>query len=128
MTPSSAPRYTRCPKCGHRPLPPNQALPTACPACGVILAKFGQRVSRAPRSVQDTPRGAPGALAQWLLYVPERIEAWRWWLHAAVLTAAAVYFLVVVPMNRIKAKQAEEASEPTNEEKMIELLSRIANK
>ncbi len=45
-----------------------------------------------------------------------------------VLTAAAVYFLVVVPMNRIKAKQAEEASEPTNEEKMIELLSRIANK
>jgi predicted nucleic acid-binding Zn-ribbon protein len=31
--------FTLCPKCGHSPLPADQALPAACPACGVILAK-----------------------------------------------------------------------------------------
>ena len=30
---------TRCPKCGHQPLPVDQALPASCPACGVILSK-----------------------------------------------------------------------------------------
>lgn len=34
--------HERCPKCGHTPLPADQALPAACPACGVILAKVGQ--------------------------------------------------------------------------------------
>ena len=38
--------YTRCPKCAHQPLPAEQALPAACPACGVILAKVGQVVMR----------------------------------------------------------------------------------
>src|SRR5690606_23290293 len=32
--------YDRCPKCAHTPLPVDQALPAACPACGIILAKF----------------------------------------------------------------------------------------
>lgn len=83
--------YARCPKCGHRPLPHDQSLPAACPACGVILAKLGQRLSRAPRSAPHTLRGEPGALAELLLRVPERIEAWRWWLHATVLAAAALW-------------------------------------
>lgn len=33
--------YPVCPKCGHAPLPADQALPAACPACGIVLAKFG---------------------------------------------------------------------------------------
>jgi len=37
------PVLTRCPKCGHTPLPKDQSLPAACPACGVILAKVAQR-------------------------------------------------------------------------------------
>lgn len=40
-------RYAACPKCGHAPLPEDQSLPAACPACGVILAKFGQVPVRA---------------------------------------------------------------------------------
>lgn len=36
---------TSCPKCGHHPLPEYQALPTACPACGVILAKIAGSLS-----------------------------------------------------------------------------------
>jgi hypothetical protein len=31
--------FTLCPKCGHKPLPENQAFPAACPSCGVILDK-----------------------------------------------------------------------------------------
>ena len=38
--------YTECPKCAHRPLPAEQSLPVACPACGVILAKVGQALLR----------------------------------------------------------------------------------
>jgi hypothetical protein len=33
--------YPGCPKCGHAPLPADQSLPAACPACGIVLAKFG---------------------------------------------------------------------------------------
>ncbi len=38
-------QYTQCPKCGHAPLPQDQALPAACPACGLVLAKFGMRLA-----------------------------------------------------------------------------------
>lgn len=48
-----------------------------------------------------------------------------------VLVAAAVYFLIVMPINalneRRKAGQDTEA-EPTNEEKIVSLLEQIANK
>ena len=47
-----------------------------------------------------------------------------------VLVAAAVYFVVVVPMNKLaerRAKGGDEDIEPTNEEKMVALLEQIAN-
>lgn len=44
--------FARCPKCGHSPLPIDQALPAACPACGVILAK----VAQAQREAAAVPR------------------------------------------------------------------------
>ena len=85
---AAGPRYSRCPKCAHRPLPADQSLPAACPACGVILAKVGQRVRRAPPA---SPHDGHGVLAQWLLHVPQRVEAWQWWLRAALLAAFAVW-------------------------------------
>jgi hypothetical protein len=33
--------YAACPKCRHSPLPTDQSLPAACPACGLVLAKYG---------------------------------------------------------------------------------------
>ena len=47
-----------------------------------------------------------------------------------VFTAAAVYFVVVVPINAMRERRSkgEEAAEPTNEEKMITLLEQIASK
>jgi hypothetical protein len=53
--------FEHCPKCQHTPLPADQSLPAACPACGVILAKVGQMASR---QNQD-PLGASVGL--WLL-------------------------------------------------------------
>src|SRR3954451_15892258 len=46
-------------------------------------------------------------------------------------TAAAIYFVVVVPMNALRERRnrgAEQEVEPTNEERMIALLERIADK
>ena len=55
MSAPGAYRYSRCPKCGHRPLPDDQSLPAACPACGVILAKVARgRGAPAPHA-----RGRP---------------------------------------------------------------------
>lgn len=48
-----------------------------------------------------------------------------------LLTAAAVYFVVVVPMNALKERRnrgQEAEAEPTNEERMVALLEQIARK
>lgn len=48
-----------------------------------------------------------------------------------VITAAVIYFLVVVPMNHLMERRArgEEAEvEPTNDEKIVALLEQIASK
>lgn len=48
-----------------------------------------------------------------------------------LLTAAAVYFAIVVPMNALRERRnkgAEEDVEPSNEEKMVLLLEQIAKK
>lgn len=96
MAATGAPRCTRCPKCGHRPLPHDQSLPAACPACGVILAKVGQRLPRAPRVAQAAPHERGGGLAAWLLHVPERIEPWQWWLRAAALGVFTAWGLALI--------------------------------
>ncbi|HRH86605.1 MAG TPA: hypothetical protein PLO41_07145 [Rubrivivax sp.] len=87
-------RFSRCPKCGHRPLPQDQSLPAACPACGVILAKVG----RAPpvRRAHAAARSAPSSL--WL-HVPERVDAWRWWPRAALLACFAWWGWVLMAMD-----------------------------
>ena len=77
--------YARCPKCGHQPLPADQALPTACPACGVILAKAGQPLARTlpddpdpPSAAQDPaqPATALGLRVQLALLVALMIWSW----------------------------------------------------
>jgi len=47
-----------------------------------------------------------------------------------VLIALAIYFLVVMPLNKLaeRRKSGEDESEPTSEEKMIALLEQIAAK
>lgn len=48
-----------------------------------------------------------------------------------VITAAVLYFLVIVPMNALnerRSKGQEPEVEPTNEERMVALLEQIASK
>lgn len=89
-------RFSRCPKCGHRPLPEDQALPAACPACGVILAKMAALSARPRRmptaaAADDGPR-----LADLLLHVPERVDALRWWLRAVLLAGFGLWGGVLI--------------------------------
>lgn len=51
--------YANCPKCGHAPLPADQSSPAACPACGIILAKFSARAATAATAVTATSATAP---------------------------------------------------------------------
>ena len=57
--------YANCPKCGHAPLPANQASPAACPACGIILAKFAAMAAKAAVPIGQARAEAPtgGSLA-----------------------------------------------------------------
>lgn len=90
------PRYTRCPKCGHRPLPQQQALPAACPGCGVILAKVGRALPRRP---PQAIAGEGSALADLLLRMPERVEPQRWWLGVGLLLLFALWGLHLIALD-----------------------------
>ena len=45
-----------------------------------------------------------------------------------LITAAAVYFVVVVPINAMRNRSGKPEDEKSNEEKMVELLEQIASK
>ena len=77
-----------CPKCGHAPLPANQAFPAECPACGVILARAGaleRPVLREPVEPADDE--------SLLWHVPDRVDATALKLRAALLVFFAVWGL-----------------------------------
>jgi len=89
-------RYKRCPKCGHAPLPPDQSLPAACPACGLVLAKFG--ATPPPRMKDMAGEGMTGAderldLAGWLFHVPEAVPRAHWGARTALLAVFAAWTL-----------------------------------
>jgi hypothetical protein len=85
--------YPACPKCGHAPLPANQASPAACPACGIVLAKFTAAAARATRGeiVDDAPAG--GFFARWLFYVPAEIAKFNWYARCATLALFTLWTL-----------------------------------
>jgi predicted RNA-binding Zn-ribbon protein involved in translation (DUF1610 family) len=98
------PAYTRCPKCGHRPLPQEQSLPAACPACGVILAKValarrGVAPARSVGAEQDVGENVARRLAARLFELPERVDRTRWWLRVVLLAALALWGLALVRLD-----------------------------
>ena len=101
--------FTLCPKCGHSPLPIDQKLPAACPACGVILAKVEQAMSvRVGETVEvaiDSNRGVqsgelsgedPRTLLSLLLHTTERIDSRTFWSRVVLLIAFAVWGVLLV--------------------------------
>jgi len=83
--------YPACPKCGHSPLPADQALPAACPACGLVLAKFGAVPQRAVTEEIDDDAPKVGFLARWLLHVPDEVNKTNWYGRCAALFVLTLY-------------------------------------
>jgi hypothetical protein len=92
--------YASCPKCGHAPLPEYQALPAACPACGLMLAKYGTLTIREPSlarveegtAEEDTGSKRAG-LATWLLHVPDEVARTNWIARIATLAVFVLWTL-----------------------------------
>ncbi|MDB5805415.1 MAG: uncharacterized protein JWN73_2737 [Betaproteobacteria bacterium] len=98
--------YAKCPKCGHAPLPENQASPAACPGCGVILAKIAASASAAraaasavaagveipsePKEEKERPEWLEYA-AGWLTYVPNEVSSINWYARSATLAVVALW-------------------------------------
>jgi hypothetical protein len=85
IPPEPAMNFTRCPKCGHAPLPARQESPAACPACGVIFAKWsdGAPATSIPGRASGTSAAPPGdapagAVAALLFHVPAAVDKTYW--------------------------------------------------
>jgi len=87
--------YPSCPKCGHAPLPADQSLPAACPACGLILAKFATTVVlRGPRVADTSESGLDKEwLGEWLFRMPERVARVNCTARIATLAVFSLWTL-----------------------------------
>lgn len=106
-------------------------------AVGVVIgAAFGALVTQLTASFIDpliTLIGGGGELGG-TFTVDGVVFDYGAFINAVItflLTAAAVYFLVVVPYNTLRERRdrgQETEVEPTNEEKMVALLEQIADR
>ena len=85
--------HSRCPKCGHAPLPADQAFPAECPGCGVILARVGTPLPRAQPVVEPRDADEPTGLGALLWHVPDQVDATAFKGRVALLVAFAVWGL-----------------------------------
>ena len=84
--------FTVCPKCAHAPLPEKQEFPAACPACGLVLAKFKAIVARKDaeivrqlESTEEVHDGLAARLRGWLLCMPAQVSRLHWQGRIALL-------------------------------------------
>lgn len=87
--------FTLCPKCGHSPLPADQALPAACPACGVILAKVALHSNQSLQS-GELSRGDSRTFFNLLLHTPEQVDLLTFWSRVVLLFGFALWGVVLV--------------------------------
>jgi hypothetical protein len=101
--------YTRCPKCGHQPLPADQTLPAACPACQVILAKVGSVAHLAPHVPDDelAPQEIEPGWTALLTHVPDRVDAMRFWLRVVILAGLALWSWALIGMDYRSGEMGE---------------------
>jgi hypothetical protein len=100
--------FTRCPKCRHQPLPADQALPAACPACGVILAKVAARLpsSARTRALRHATRDDAGDRGGLLWAAPGRIDRFGCVWRALLLAAFALWGLHLIALDRREGEMA----------------------
>jgi hypothetical protein len=110
--------FDHCPKCSHRPLPPDQSLPAACPSCGVILAKVAQ--TAALRGLPSRQRVRPsfavhsnedgGRESGWrtlLLHVPERVDNTLLGRRVLLLAVFAIWGLRLMTLSVPEGEMAQ---------------------
>lgn len=100
--------FAACPKCRHAPLPEDQALPAACPACGLVLAKYGVVPPR-PRPQRGDEADEPGPrerLAAWLLHVPASVPRASWLGRIALLGVLCAWSLWIYADADVPAGEA----------------------
>jgi hypothetical protein len=90
--------YAACPKCAHAPMPSDQSLPAACPACGLILAKYGAPVPRAAAALALDEEEAPLFLA-----LPDRVVRPLWSLRIFTWFVFAAWSLWIWATNDVRA-------------------------
>ena len=92
------PLYKKCQKCGHERTPTETAPDDACPACGLIFAKYlktalGGTAPRARTAAHELEDGASLTVRAkaLLFYVPEEVNAIALYTRAAFLALLALY-------------------------------------
>ncbi len=92
------PHYRSCPKCTHSPLPEDQALPAACPACGLILAKYGavlpSRSQRRRLEEEDEDRER-FRLSDWIFPVPVKVAKADWMGRCGMLAVLVLWNMMI---------------------------------
>ena len=106
--------YVSCPKCRYSPLSADQALPAACPACGLVFAKYTQIQTRARETASDIVRGGKRGAAinaainqdGWLekfasliFHVPDRVDRTRFWARVALLALFTLWGMRLIAMD-----------------------------
>lgn len=94
--------FQQCPKCEHSPLPADQALPAACPSCGVILAKLAsveEEVDALPLEASSDGATFKRRLIALLLDVPQRTDPISFWCRAVLLALFAVWGLRLIVLD-----------------------------
>ena len=79
--------YQKCPKCAYERQATDTGDPGTCPGCGLIFAKWVQRIAGKPvRAEVPVEEAEPGRVAgfaaklwQMVLYVPDRTEPAQFW-------------------------------------------------
>lgn len=111
MTQTLPRAYAACPKCGHAALPADQSSPAACPACGIIFAKF---IAAASRFVAPGPQNSAdpadsdagsdarsataadeGLITRWLFHVPAAVSDTNWYGRIAALLIITLWTFLI---------------------------------
>jgi len=95
--------HTNCPKCGHSPLPADQALPATCPACGLVLAKYAQALRTPAKNghswESEEESNWPAKVKEVLFYVSPDANALHVWGRALLLVFFSVWGIRLIGMN-----------------------------
>ena len=100
--------YLECPKCGQVLPPGEQNADTACPSCGLILAKYGTPLVRRQPSdnTQLESSEKTSFLAIWLFHVPRQVAKINWIGRCVTFTVFSVWTIFIWHQAKIPAGEA----------------------